>query len=204
MSAKRLLLVVVLIIIGAMVVFLKFKASPEPVAEQPAAPKPVEVEHLSPTRHPQATPPPWQQVILPPPRREKPVVSRDPRLNHRDDGYNEHNAAIKVSSRLEVEQTVIQDLQVVDQLFQSYQWAFGRVPVGSENRELTLQLLGKNPMHLIFIPHSHSKVSVTGELLDRWGSPYYFHPISGQEIGIRSLGPDGKLWSGDDVVIDAQ
>ena len=41
-----------------------------------------------------------------------------------------------------------------------------------------------------------------GQLLDRFGNPYYFHPVSEQMIEIRSAGPDGKLWTNDDVALE--
>jgi hypothetical protein len=40
-------------------------------------------------------------------------------------------------------------------------------------------------------------------LLDRWGTPYYFHPIARNVLGLRSAGPDGKLWTADDVVLES-
>jgi hypothetical protein len=35
--------------------------------------------------------------------------------------------------------------------------------------------------------------------LDRFGTPYFFHPISETRIDVRSAGPDRKLWTEDDV-----
>ena len=39
-----------------------------------------------------------------------------------------------------------------------------------------------------------------GELVDRWGTPYFFHSVSAEKMEIVSAGPDKELWTDDDVV----
>jgi hypothetical protein len=41
-----------------------------------------------------------------------------------------------------------------------------------------------------------------GQLVDRWGTPYWFHPNSGNQMEIRSAGPDKNLFTLDDVVLN--
>jgi len=77
---------------------------------------------------------------------------------------------------------------------------FGGNPVGS-NPEITRQLSGGNPRHINFLnADAGMRVNENGELVDPWGKPYFFHQLSGQEMEIRSAGPDGIMWTPDDLV----
>ena len=77
--------------------------------------------------------------------------------------------------------------------------AFGSNPVGN-NAEVTSALLGQNPRRASFLDRSEVKLNEQGELLDRWGYPYFFHAITGTFMEVRSAGPDGVLFTSDDVV----
>ncbi len=81
---------------------------------------------------------------------------------------------------------------------------FGGNPVGT-NPEFTKQLTGDNPKHINFIsPESGMRVNDNGELVDPWGTPYFFHQISGSDTEIRSAGPDKIMYTADDIVKHAQ
>lgn len=93
------------------------------------------------------------------------------------------------------------DLKILDQLFQHYQIMVkdrSGNPVGS-NREITRALAGKNRARLVWIPSNHASV-VSGELVDRWGTPYFFHALGKRRMEIRSAGPDRRMWTDDDLV----
>lgn len=78
---------------------------------------------------------------------------------------------------------------------------FGGNPVG-ENSEITSQLSGNNPKHANFIrPDAGMQINDKGELVDPWGTPYFFHQLSGHEMEIRSAGPDKVMWTADDLVV---
>jgi len=78
---------------------------------------------------------------------------------------------------------------------------FGGNPVGL-NSEITSQLNGQNPRQVNFIqPESGMRINGQGELIDPWGTPYFFHQLSAQEMEIRSAGPDKVMWTADDLVI---
>ena len=78
---------------------------------------------------------------------------------------------------------------------------FGGDPVGT-NPEITSQLLGDNPRHINFIdPSAGMQVNDKGELVDAWGTPYFFHQISGSDMEIHSAGPDRIMWTSDDIVV---
>jgi hypothetical protein len=77
---------------------------------------------------------------------------------------------------------------------------FGGNPVGT-NPEITSQLSGNNPKHINFLEaRPGMRVDENGELVDPWGTPYFFHQLSGTDTEVRSAGPDRILWTSDDLV----
>jgi hypothetical protein len=79
-----------------------------------------------------------------------------------------------------------------------YRLALGGNPIG-DNSEITRALLGDNIKQVKFPVPEGSQVNGQGELCDPWGTPYFFHAVSRDRMEIRSAGPDGKMWTGDDV-----
>jgi len=92
-----------------------------------------------------------------------------------------------------------EELQAVAQLLYVYRQGFGENPVG-QNEDVVAALLGENEKRTAFLPAGISSI-VEGRLVDRWGSPYWFHPVSGREMEIRSAGPDRELFTGDDLAL---
>ena len=94
------------------------------------------------------------------------------------------------------------DLHLVADVLDGFRSNFPRDgnPVGS-NAEITAALTGKNKLHLALIPPRHPAINRSGELCDRWGTPFFFHAESGTRMEIRSAGPDKKMWPADDVVL---
>jgi hypothetical protein len=80
-----------------------------------------------------------------------------------------------------------------------YNSAFGENPVGT-NPEITAALQGENPKHINFLKEDGNRVNSKGELVDTWGTPYFFHQVSGSEMEIRSAGPDRVMYTGDDLL----
>lgn len=81
-----------------------------------------------------------------------------------------------------------------------YGTMFGGNPVGT-NPEITGALNGQNPRQVNFLkPDSGLRINDQGELIDSWGTPFFFHQLSGSEMEIRSAGPDKKMWNLDDLV----
>jgi hypothetical protein len=77
---------------------------------------------------------------------------------------------------------------------------YGGNPVGV-NSEITAALTGDNPKHINFVtPDSGLHVNARGEMVDAWGTPLFFHQISGHEMEIYSAGPDRIMWTYDDLV----
>ena len=94
-------------------------------------------------------------------------------------------------------ETVLQNLRLS---FRQYASAFGENPVGT-NPEITSALQGENPKHINFLHSDGNRVNANGELVDVWGTPYFFHQLSANEMEIRSAGPDRVMYTGDDLVI---
>lgn len=93
------------------------------------------------------------------------------------------------------------DLRLVSEIVTTFHTNFPRDgnPVGT-NAEITAALTGDNRLRLSLIPPDHPAINPSGELCDRWGTPFFFHALSAHQMEIRSAGPDRKLWTGDDVV----
>jgi len=84
----------------------------------------------------------------------------------------------------------------------NYGSMFNGNPVGV-NSEITSQLNGHNPKQANFIrPEDGMRMNDRGELIDPWGTPYFFHQLSGTEMQIRSAGPDKIMWTADDLVTE--
>ena len=93
------------------------------------------------------------------------------------------------------------DLRALDEIFRQFRSSTHHLnPVG-ENAEITAALTGRNPLNFAFIPADFPAINARGELCDRWGTPFFFHSLSGTQMEIRSAGPDRKLWTADDEVI---
>lgn len=83
----------------------------------------------------------------------------------------------------------------------NYGQRFSGNPVGS-NAEITRALLGDNPKQVNFIStDSGLRVNANGEMTDAWGTPFFFHQLSGTDMEIRSAGPDKIMWTDDDLVL---
>jgi hypothetical protein len=94
--------------------------------------------------------------------------------------------------------TVVENVR---RAIRQYGAMFGGNPVGT-NPEITAALAGDNPRHINFLDAAAGmRVNENGETVDPWGTPFFFHQLSGTEMEIRSAGPDRTLWTYDDLVI---
>ena len=96
--------------------------------------------------------------------------------------------------------TIEDDFSHLELLLSQYRKHLGTGnPVG-DNAEITAALLGRNTKGIAYLPSSGPFMDSQGRLLDRWGTPYFFHAITGEHMQIHSAGPDRKLHTDDDVV----
>ena len=95
----------------------------------------------------------------------------------------------------------INDLKIVDGLVidsLASERARNRPPL-EVNEDITRRLTEANTDGLAFLPADHPAIDGQGRLCDRWGTPYFFHPLSGTTVEIRSAGPDRKFFTNDDL-----
>jgi hypothetical protein len=91
-------------------------------------------------------------------------------------------------------------LENVSRAIRQYGEMFGGNPVGT-NPEITAALNGHNPKGINFIkPEAGMRINENGEMVDGWGTPFFFHQLSGTDMEIHSAGPDKIMWTADDLV----
>jgi len=91
------------------------------------------------------------------------------------------------------------DVAAVADILTNYLETMKALPVGTTS-EITAALAGDNGRAHAPLPPDHAAISPGGELLDRWGTPYFFHQVSRDFMEIRSAGGDRRLFTPDDVV----
>ncbi len=74
-----------------------------------------------------------------------------------------------------------------------------RVPLSS-NLEITHALTGGNKLGAVFLPPDHPAISTSGELLDPWETPYFFHALAADSWEVVSAGPDRVRFNDDDLI----
>jgi hypothetical protein len=67
------------------------------------------------------------------------------------------------------------------------------------NEEFAAALMGKNAAHEVFLSPPHRCLNSDGQLVDRWGSPLFFHVRDASRIDLRSAGADRVMWTADDL-----
>lgn len=94
----------------------------------------------------------------------------------------------------------VEDLRIVSNALASFHLAVKNddLPTGS-NRHLMDGMLGRNKSGIQLIRGDHPMLNADGEIVDRWGTPLYFHAISRINVGVRSAGPDKEMWTDDDL-----
>lgn len=91
------------------------------------------------------------------------------------------------------------ELDKVRTMLRDYRTLYHENPVGT-NAEIMQALMGGNSKQAQLGPPEGQALSPSGELVDRWGTPYFFHQLSSVSMEIRSAGPDKTLWTSDDLV----
>jgi len=100
------------------------------------------------------------------------------------------------------ESTPIQDLQIVSDFIEIYAKATGGRPVG-DNADITAAITGTqypDQKGRVF-PSQHNAIR-NRQLVDRWGTPLWFHANSGFHLELRSAGPDKQLFTQDDILLN--
>jgi hypothetical protein len=84
-------------------------------------------------------------------------------------------------------------------MLQEFRNSLGENPVGN-NQEITKALRGDNLKQVRLPLPKGATIDDEGRMRDRWGTPYFFHQLSGKEMEIHSAGPDRVMWTDDDIV----
>ena len=98
------------------------------------------------------------------------------------------------------------DLRLVRGVLEHF-WRTSKDPdqlVLGSNEDLLRGLAGDNSLGIEFVSKRNKFLDTEGRLLDRWGSPLFFHANSVTDIEIRSNGPDRIRYTDDDLVSRAK
>lgn len=126
-------------------------------------------------------------------------TNTDERFLRFTDGTVHWLPALEASRELHRGEPPRGDLEVLDRILADYRLVYRENPVGTENAEIVAQLLGDNPKQVVFLDPELPALNDRGELLDRWGTPFRFHPLRADLMDVISLGPDRTPWTGDDL-----
>lgn len=92
-----------------------------------------------------------------------------------------------------------EDVENVQAMLRNYRTVLGENPVGT-NAEIMRALTGGNAKQINVGPPEGQQLNDKSELIDHWGTPYFFHQLAKDHMEIRSAGPDRILWTEDDVL----
>ncbi len=91
------------------------------------------------------------------------------------------------------------DMDKITLMLRDYRTITGENPVGT-NAEIMKSIMGGNPKGAMLGPPKGQSMNGNGELIDRWGTPYFFHQLTKDLMEIHSAGPDQKMWTEDDLI----
>jgi hypothetical protein len=171
------IVILLLVILGVLVAWM-FSALQSPIIQQVEAQK-----KGGPKRQPQPS------AVLPAETSSMPAASQalDPHLA---------SMAARLNS---TDHEPREDLEILEELLSIYRRALGGNPSG-DNSDVVAALVGNTPQGAFF--PRQSPALRDGQLLDRWGTPYWFHPNSGHSMEIRSAGADKQLFTPDDIILN--
>ncbi len=109
-------------------------------------------------------------------------------------------ARIAARSQVHEDSPARQEAKAIALNLRHYGQRFGGNPEGT-NAEIVKALNGGNAKGARYLPQENLRLNDQGELLDSFGTPYFFHQISSTEMEIRSAGPDKTLWTPDDIAV---
>jgi len=197
--AKYLISLVVVALLAALVLFLRTSAptkTPDAASLDEGEPARAALTQKARSTTPQAS---YLDLIPDLVDREEIPHQLEKRVKRYTNGTVDLVAATQRSEAFYQSPYTQDDLAIVQELLQHYRFLYKSNPVGSENAEFTAALLGANPKQVVFISPTSKALSRSFELIDRWGTPFFFHPESASSLTLTSAGPDRKLWTPDDI-----
>ena len=97
------------------------------------------------------------------------------------------------------DEEALRELDKVVLMLRDYRSVAGENPVGT-NAEIMAAVMGDNRRQAKLGPPEGMTLNDNGELIDRWGTPYFFHQLARNQMEVRSAGPDKVMWTDDDPV----
>ena len=94
---------------------------------------------------------------------------------------------------------VAADMEKIGLMLRDFRTFEGENPTGT-NAEIMKSLMGDNSRGATLGPPEGMTVNGNGELVDQWGTPFFFHAVSRDVMEIRSAGPDRRMWNDDDLM----
>lgn len=91
------------------------------------------------------------------------------------------------------------ELSKIQTMLRDYRTRMGENPVGT-NAEIMKSVMGGNSAGARLGPPEGQQINEQGELVDQWGTPYFFHQLSKDSTEVRSAGPDRRMWTADDLI----
>jgi hypothetical protein len=177
-------------------ILLLFKASPNRPAPEPVSRSASPAAQPTETPRPSSVPSNALFIAIP--------TSQESALEILPAAPAEQTAHPAESGAAMSELTGIEPAMVLENMRTSvrhYASVFGSNPVGT-NPEITKALNGGNPKQTRFVSDdSGLRINSRGELVDSWGTPFFFHQLAARDMEIHSAGPDRTMWTADDMVI---
>lgn len=130
----------------------------------------------------------------------KPQAPLTPTAAEPQTSATEINALAQLNNAATDPQT---DIRVIEHLLNQVHTVFHELPTG-EHDEIVAFLRGANPRETQYIADDDPNLNDEGKIIDRWGTPYFFHTLSRHRIEVRSAGPDQLHWSEDDIISETQ
>jgi hypothetical protein len=199
-SPKAIAITLILLAIYGIWMSTRSHSLPPPAPEKPA-------------KHESAPPaaPPQPPASLPEPAPADDPVSAAPRPRNdasqaagRRDYNNPLVAAIPASTpgprqAADEDPEIAASFDEISRMLRAYHDLTGGNPVGT-NREIMQAVMGGNPKGAQLGPPDADGLNADGELVDRWGTPYFFHQLGKDLMEIHSAGPDRRMGNDDDLV----
>ncbi|MEZ0217381.1 MAG: hypothetical protein ACAH89_09625 [Rariglobus sp.] len=141
-----------------------------------------------------------RRPMIPPARNPAPVVVIPPALLPARTGTPE-NPLHSWERLLVAGGSPREDLAALADLTTNYLQAVpsARRPALGFNEDLARALTDRDTLGDAALPANHPAL-VGRRLVDRWGRPWQVHPLSADVLQLRSAGPDGRLYTPDDLV----
>ncbi len=130
----------------------------------------------------------------------KPKAPSTPTVAETQTSSTEINALAQLNNAATDPQT---DIRIIEHLLNQVHTVFHELPTG-EHDEIVAFLRGANPREIQYIADDDPNLNDQGKIIDRWGTPYFFHTLSRHRIEVRSAGPDQLHWSEDDIISETQ